>query len=150
MKTFIRGWEYKPPALQDFVGLVLILALIGTIVFKGRPVEDVLVGVFVLCCIVYGRDQPHGLETHDAASGGCWSPLSWSPLSSIMSWPRRSHMLRGVRSTGSSSSGTSPSASIFGRIGGTPNLRTAAYNRRDNSSVIVPGPTRRPSVASLQ
>jgi hypothetical protein len=52
MKTFIRGWEYEPPALQDFMGLVLILALIGTIVFKGRPVEDVLVGVFVLCVIV--------------------------------------------------------------------------------------------------
>ena len=51
MKTFIRGWEYKP-ALRDVVGLVLILAFIGAIVFKGRPVEDVLVGVFALCCIV--------------------------------------------------------------------------------------------------
>ena len=48
MKTFIRGWEYEPPALQDFVGLVLILAFIGHFVFKG-PVAD---GVLVLCLIV--------------------------------------------------------------------------------------------------
>ena len=35
------------------MGLVLILALIGTIVFKGRPVEAVMVGVVcVFCCIV--------------------------------------------------------------------------------------------------
>jgi hypothetical protein len=48
MKTFIRGWEYEPPALQDFLGLVLILAFIGHFVFKG-PVAD---GVLVLCLIV--------------------------------------------------------------------------------------------------
>ena len=34
------------------MGLVLILAFIGTLVFKGRPVADVLPGgVLVLCCI---------------------------------------------------------------------------------------------------
>src|SRR6188472_3742399 len=62
MKTFIRGWEYEPPALQDFTGLVLILALIGTIVFKGGPVEDVLVGVFVLCVIVLIATNRRGWE----------------------------------------------------------------------------------------
>ena len=35
------------------MGLVLILAFIGTLVFKGRPVADVLLGgVLVLCVIV--------------------------------------------------------------------------------------------------
>ena len=52
MKTFIRGWEYEPPALQDFMGLVLILVFIGTIVFKGGPMELVLVGAWVVCIIV--------------------------------------------------------------------------------------------------
>jgi hypothetical protein len=52
MKTFIRGWEYEPPALQDFVGLVFILAFIGQLVFKGGPVADVLLGVLVFCCMV--------------------------------------------------------------------------------------------------
>jgi hypothetical protein len=55
MKTFIRGWEYEPPALHDFmrlVGLVAMLALLGTFVFKGGPVAYVLLGVFVFCCIV--------------------------------------------------------------------------------------------------
>jgi hypothetical protein len=48
MKTFIRGWEYERPALQDFMGLLFLLAFIGQFVFKG-PVAD---GVFVLCVIV--------------------------------------------------------------------------------------------------
>ena len=52
MKTFIRGWEYESPALQHVMGLVLTLVFIGAIVFKGRPVENVLVGVFVFCVIV--------------------------------------------------------------------------------------------------
>jgi len=65
MKAFIRGWEYEPPALQDFmrlVGLVFLLAGIGTFVFKG-PVADVLLGgVLVLCLIVIvaaNRDREH-------------------------------------------------------------------------------------------
>ena len=47
MRTFLRGWEYEPPALQDFMGLAFILAFIGAVVFKG-PVAD---GIFVLCVI---------------------------------------------------------------------------------------------------
>ena len=44
------------------MGLVFLLALIGTIVFKGGPVEDVLVGVFVLCCIVMVATNRRGWE----------------------------------------------------------------------------------------
>ena len=58
MKTFIRGWEYEPSARQDFIGLVLILVLIGTIAFKGGPMEPVLVGVWVLCLTVLIATNP--------------------------------------------------------------------------------------------
>ena len=51
MKTFIRGWEYEPPALKHVMGLMLTLVFIGAIVFKG-PVADVLLGGVLLLCFI--------------------------------------------------------------------------------------------------
>jgi hypothetical protein len=72
MKTFIRGWEYEPPALQDFTGLVFILAFIGTFVFKG-PMAD---GIFVLCVIVLIATNRRGWEH--------MTPFRWVMLTAIL------------------------------------------------------------------
>ena len=116
MKTFIRGWEYEPPALQRVMGLVAMLALLGAFVFKGGPVEYVMGGVFVFCCIVLVATNRRG-----------WAqitPFSWVLLTAlvvtllvdyVVATPVTHAVQRTV--TGSPSSGSSPSASIFGRIG---------------------------------
>src|SRR6476660_9037482 len=79
MKTFIRAWEYEPPALQDsmrLVGLVFLLAGIGTFVFKG-PVADVLLGgVLVLCFIVIVAANRRGWEH--------WTPFRWVLLTALV------------------------------------------------------------------